>query len=227
MEPSAKPLPQPPRRAAPVEPTSRELLRRLLDGPATAAALAAALRVDVAAARRHLEEHAARGRVASMFRHEGVGRPRKYYEITDAGRETLARRYDVLAQLLLDALDAEDVQTAERVVERVAQALAREVAPSIPAGGDLRARAHALVDALRALGFPTELETRADRLVLRRTDCIFLRAAQKSPTLVCRALDTRLLALALGHDVHLRACLPEGAPCCLHDVPLPASPSPP
>lgn len=205
---------------SPVEPkpTAYALLERLLQGPRTAGALAGEVGVDVAAARRHLEEHLAAGRVEAAFRQEGIGRPRKYYEITLRGRESLPRRYDLLAQLLVEAIAAEDPEVAGRVVERLAQRVANDLKAGMPGTADAKTRARALVQSLRALGFPTELETRDGRLVIRRTDCIFLQAANASPQLVCRQFDTRILELVLGQDVELRACLPESGACCLHEV---------
>ena len=103
-----------------------------------------------------------------------------------------------------------------RLAARVAEDLRRRVPP----GADVKERARALVQGLRALGFPTDLETREGRLVIRRRDCVFLQAARASPDLICRGFDTRLLELVLGEDVELKACLPDGSACCLHELRL-------
>lgn len=200
--------------------TAYALLEHLRDGPSTAAALAGRVGVDVAAARRHLEDHLTEGRVAAVFRQSGLGRPKKVYEITLAGREALPRRYDLLAELVFLSLAEESADTTARIVERLAQRFAADLKKRMPADGDLKARARALAQGLRSMGFPTELETQGDHLVIRRRDCVFLRAAQASPTAVCRGFDTRLLEILLGEDVELRACLPEGAACCEHRVSL-------
>lgn len=204
--------------------TRRTLLEALLGGPETAHRLAGAARVRPSAARRHLEDMVQQGFVRALFRQEGLGRPKKYYEVTEAGREQLPRRYDALAGWMADAAgQAHGPAGLARLMDAVAEGLAREHARPLPQDAPLRERVRAAAAVLRAIGFKTEVEERGDRLVIVRRDCVFRRLADAHQPEVCGNLDTGLLARLLAVPVELTACMPLGDQACRHEVRAPAS----
>lgn len=201
------------------EPTRKALLRALLEGPRTALSLAEEVGVDTAAARRHLDGFVAAGLAKALFRQEGMGRPKKYYEITEAGRETFPRRYDLLLASVAEAAIASHGSGAfAELMDRVAEALAREHGARVPRHAPLAARVRAVASVLRELGFPTEIEERDGRVLLVRRDCVFLKVAMAHQDAVCNHLDTGFLSRVLGEPVELVQCIPAGDGVCRHEI---------
>lgn len=199
--------------------TKNELMRRLLEGPATASDLAKAQGISSTAARRHMEDLADEDAVASFFRQEGVGRPSKFYELTEKGRERFPRRYDVAAKLLMSVLeDQEGTEGLEAAMDQAGRALAEDLSEDPPLEAPLEDRVKRVREMLEDLGFPTELEEHGDRWVLVRRDCIFHKLAHQHRDAVCGRFDTTLLESLLGEDVELEGCLPDGRSSCRHVI---------
>lgn len=199
--------------------TRRTLLTALLTGPQTAHRLAQGAGIRASATRRHLETMTAEGLVQGLFRQEGLGRPKKYYELTDAGREQLPRKYDALAELMAGAAkEAHGPAGLARVMDAVAARLAAEQGSTMTPDAPLRDRVRAAAEVLRGIGFDTEVEEREDRLVIIRRDCVFRRLAFAHQAEVCGNLDTGLLTRLLAVPVDLVACMPWGDQACRHEV---------
>ena len=84
-----------------LEGTKQAILERLLPHERHVLAVADELRIRESAIRRHFDQLEAMGLVRGFFRQEGLGRPKKYYTITDAGKDIFPRSY---AQPLAEAL---------------------------------------------------------------------------------------------------------------------------
>lgn len=195
------------------------ILHGLTHGVKTAQALAREVGVETAAARRHLENFASAGFVASTFRREGLGRPKKYYEITDAGRELLPRRYDFLVRLMAKAaIRREGTDGLSRLMQVAADEFAADLAGRVPKNASPRERVKAVATILRELGFPVEVEEQQGKLVIVRRDCIFLQVARAHQSPVCEDFDTRLLTNLIGEDVKLTGCIPWGDNACRHEL---------
>jgi predicted ArsR family transcriptional regulator len=109
------------------QPTRQRVVRSILvDGPSTAAALAARLDLTAAAVRRHLdqllEEGIVEAREPRSHLTRGRGRPAKLFALTEAGREGFDQQYDDLAVLALRFLDETggDAAVREFATRRVA-----------------------------------------------------------------------------------------------------------
>lgn len=199
--------------------TKRHLLRRLLEGAATARQLGEVADISTTAARRHMEDLAEEGIVEPFFRQEGIGRPSKFYRLTDEGRETFPRRYDLAAEELIQALlDRQGADGLQQAMTDAGRRLASRYQDRMPEQAPLGERVQALADVLEELGFPTEIELHDDRLVVVRRDCIFLKLARQQRDAVCGALDTTMLEELLDADVDLEGCLPDGRDSCRHVV---------
>jgi DeoR family suf operon transcriptional repressor len=200
--------------------TKRHVLEQLQQGPAPAQALASRLGVQVSAVRVHLDGLEQQGLVVARFRRAGVGRPRKMYELTDAGKEVFPRRYHMLLNRLLERLAEKQgrAYTARLLVE-VAEELARE-AQQAP-HGTLEERAYALAQALNTMGFEAALEQTEQGIVLVRKNCIFLDAAREHHDLMCQKFDQSLVKATFGGDTKLSCCMATGGHDC-RNVLLPA-----
>lgn len=199
------------------------ILHALTRGAKTAQALGREVGVETAAARRHLETFAAAGFVSSTFRREGLGRPKKYYDITPEGRELLPRRYDFLVRLIAKAaIRREGTEGLSRLMQVAADEFAADLAERVPKTAPPRERVKAVASLLRELGFPVDVEEQQGRLVIIRRDCIFLQVARAHQSPVCEDFDTRLLSQLIGEDVKLTACIPWGDNACRHELSVPS-----
>lgn len=166
-----------------------------------------------------MEDLQEEGAVSSFFRQEGVGRPSKFYRLTPEGRERFPRRYELAAEGLIGALVYQGGREhLEGTMAEAGKRLAARFQDRIPADAPLEERVDALVELLKDLGFPTQLEVHEDRLVVVRQDCIFLKLAREHRDAVCGQLDTTLLSELLGTDVELSRCIPDGARSCAHSI---------
>ncbi len=199
--------------------TRTRILKELSQGPRTAVQLGGSLSLQVSAVRKHLERLRSLGIVEPRFARAGPGRPKKFYRLTDDGRELFPRHYDVV----LNALVAEQVRdqgkpAAERTLRRVAQGFARA---AVPEPGADRAHLRRLVAGLEDLGFEPELtEQDGDRTIVSR-NCPILRTARVHRELVCAALHAELLRAATGaSQVRRGTWIVDGDPVCTHTLHL-------
>src|ERR671912_17371 len=88
--------------------TKRMILIMLHDGPISIGEIANRLKIQKSAIRTHLESLRAEQTIKSYFKMEGLGRPKKIYEITDKGRELFPRKYDLILSLILQCLESNE-----------------------------------------------------------------------------------------------------------------------
>ena len=152
----------------------------------------------------------------------GAGRPAKHYESTakDVSVQFPARRYDLLAELLLRVVERVAPGEAGAVAEEVGREYGRELASELGFGEEqgYEAAAHAVAKAMMGVGFGMEARPGEHQLVTRH--CPFGVAADNHPDIVCR-LDQGLvsgllertnqqqLAIVTPHGAEDDACLTE------------------
>jgi DeoR family transcriptional regulator, suf operon transcriptional repressor len=86
--------------------TKTTILNLLLEGSKTAGEIADKLKIQKSAIRTHLESLQAEQSVRSYFKIEGLGRPRKIYELTESGRELFPRKYELVLSLVLQKIES-------------------------------------------------------------------------------------------------------------------------
>lgn len=195
--------------------TKSRALREVASGPRTAVQLASTLRIQVSAARKHLERLRAMGLVDERFERAGPGRPKKFYALTEEGREMFPRRYDrVLNALLADLVRDQGEGNAERALHRVAADFARTANPE-PGSGRVHLRK--LASALGDLGFEPSLAVEGDEWTITSRNCPILRTAKSHRELVCRGLHAEILRRSTGvSSVQRKKWIVDGDPVCTH-----------
>jgi predicted ArsR family transcriptional regulator len=114
-------------------------------GAQTAATLAGRLGITAVAVRQHLEELGAQGLVAHEDRREGVGRPKRYWSLTEAGH---ARFPDNHAGLTVELLEAVSSLFGARGLGRL---IAHREAATLASYRQRLASARTLADKIKAL----------------------------------------------------------------------------
>lgn len=183
----------------PPDRTSDRLLHALkATGPQTAAALAARLKVTVVAIRQHLEKLAAADLVAHDDRREAVGRPKRYWRLSDAGHLRFPENHAGLTLELINAVSAVfgDAGLDRLIDHREAQTLAAYRARLAPAAG--LAEKVAILARLRdAEGYMAEISEAPDgSFLLIENHCPICIAATHCQNL-CRS-ELAVFAAALG-----------------------------
>jgi DeoR family suf operon transcriptional repressor len=183
--------------------TRAHIVDLLLEGAKTTHQLADILKIHHTAVRAQLEGLERNGLVFADFRHEGVGRPKKYYALTEDGRELLPRRYQLMLEIILQNL----ITTHGRAeVERLMRAVARELAAKLEVAATeapLEVRVTKAVEALNELGFRASVGQEAGELTIVRTSCVFQQTAASHHDLVCQVFDQELLNASLAGDAKI------------------------
>lgn len=183
------------------DPTRREIYLFVRDHSegATAAEVADRFALHPNVARHHLEKLTGGGYLAVELTKGQVnaGRPSKRYRSTDHTPQlpALGRRDDLLAQLLVRALEHLEPATAEKLAEEVGHSYGKDLAAAIePAEGQrsIQAAVATVVDALTAHGFAAHSEGKGTRLSIVNEHCPFGEAAEQYPHVVC-AIDRGLI----------------------------------
>lgn len=197
--------------------TKTRMVKQLLLGPRTAIQVASMLGIQVSAARKHLERLKGMGIVDERFERAGPGRPKKFYALTDEGRELFPRRYDaVLNALLADLVRDRGEAQAERALHRVADDFARGANPE---PGSDRPRLRRLVAALEEMGFEPSLSVDGKECTITSRNCPILRTAKAHRELVCRGLHAEILRGATGvSSVERGKWIVDGDPICTHVI---------
>ena len=195
--------------------TRTRIVRELRQGSRTAGALAASLGIQVSAARKHLERLRASGVVEERFERGGPGRPKKFFHLTEEGRELFPRRYDEVLNALVEELVQESGEVrAEATVRRVAH---RFAAPLASGPGTDKAHLRQLTAGLGELGFEPTVAERGGEYTIVSHNCPILRTAQAHRELVCRGLHAEILHAATGgEDIHRGKWIVDGDPVCTH-----------
>ncbi len=202
--------------------TSKQQILALLKrtGSATVEEAAGALSLASMTARQHLTGLERDGLVEAEKVKRQTGRPHYVYKLTPKGEDMFPRRYDLLAQLLLDELaalspgDIEGLSSGEKrsmLIQRAADRLAERHRPLLQ-GRELPDRVAATAGLLHAMGgFAEWLET-DEGFEIRDYNCVFSRIAPDTES-GCEwhvRLLNRLLDYPVTHNVvsngNVRCC---------------------
>lgn len=199
-------------------------------GPISATDIATQLGLTATGVRRHLDQLADEGAVASRAPHQGKrgrGRPAREWVVGDSGHEHLGTDYDELATEAMRFLREQAGGDAVRTFadQRIA-ALERRVGAHVAAAGDdPQARVRALVDALRVEGYAASArpvnEDSTVGVQLCQGHCPVQHVAAEFPEL-CEA-EADAFSRLLGVHVQRLATLAQGDHVCTTFVPTPGA----
>ncbi len=196
--------------------------------PVTVSEIADLFGIHANVARHHLDHLVADGYLQVSHKRPGgrsgpgAGRPAKHYEPTakDISVQFPARRYDLLAELLIRMVAKIAPEDPGGIAEEVGREYGRELAAELGIGDteEYEAAARAVAKAMTGVGFDMEAEPGEKRMVTRH--CPFGVTADNHPDIVCR-LDQGLvsglleqanqepMAIVSPHALDDDACLTE------------------
>ena len=192
------------------------ILSLLLEGSKTAGEIADRLKIQKSAIRTHLESLQAEQSVRSYFKIEGLGRPRKVYELTEGGRELFPRKYDLILSILLQKLESrEGHEYMKKIVESIADNIAQDIQDKIKkTSSSLEESVRILNSVSNDMGFMSSLykeDENNDNITysIISHNCIIHKIAIKHQDAICHGFHDRIIEKSLDEKVNSKVQLKE------------------
>ena len=202
----------------PMQSTRWEILQLLKRrGRATVQELAKALNMTLMGVRLHLVVVERDGYVRRSTLREKPGRPAMVYSLTPKAEEIFPKRYDLLAEVLLDAVQRDPSASGSGdILSATGRGLAAPFMSRLN-GGALASRVDGVGRILEEMGGFTSCETVSGGYLVHQYNCLFYRVAERNRD-VC-SIDELFLQELLGVQPQRKACLLDGGGRCTYFIP--------
>jgi predicted ArsR family transcriptional regulator len=185
-------------------------------GRATVKDLDAFLGLTSTGVRQHLTVLEREGLVEAHEERGHVGRPALVYQLTEAGDALYPKKYDQLANVLLEEVrEVAGAQTFQALLRRVAGRFAEPYRPRVE-GRPLAERIIETTEIIRERGSEVSCEADGDGWLIQQSTCPFPKVAGEN-SCVC-ALDVEFVRQLVGSDARLTTSLLRGDRCCTFRV---------
>jgi DeoR family transcriptional regulator, suf operon transcriptional repressor len=179
--------------------------------------LAEAVDINPISVRHHINKLQADGLVDTAEEKHGVGRPRRFYFLTERGREHFPTRYLRLTLRLLEQLKETVPQPlVNKLFTQMAQDLAASYKMELE-GLTLEERLDLVKDLLTNEGFTVDWEKQGDQIQIRESNCPYFRIGQNHPE-VC-SVDQTLISTVLSVPAEKIQCMLYGDTYCTYILP--------
>ncbi len=167
--------------------------------------------MQVSAARKHLERLKQLDFIKEEYRQEGLGRPKKFYHITEQGRELFPRLYDkILNATLSKTIQIQGVDKAETIMKEIASDISTTIKPDRDKPGNL-------TKALNELGFEASTTEALHAFTIISRNCPLLSTALMHKQVVCRGLHEELYKQVMRpREIRREKWIVDGDPLCKH-----------
>lgn len=179
--------------------------------------LAEAVEINPISVRHHITKLQAEGLVDSAEERHGVGRPRRFYFLTDNGRERFPTRYLRLTLRLLQQLKE---TVPEPLVNKIFSQMARDLAAEYEdelEGLSMEERLDLVKNVLTSEGFTVDWEKDGDFYQIRESNCPYFHVGQNHPE-IC-SVDQTLISTVLSVPAEKIKCMLHGDSQCTYLVP--------
>jgi predicted ArsR family transcriptional regulator len=199
--------------------TKELILNLLLEGSKTAGEIAGQLKIQKSAIRTHLESLQTEQAVRSYFKIEGLGRPRKVYELTESGRELFPRKYDLILSLILERIESkEGHEYMKKIIESIADNIAYDIHAKIKkSSSSLEESVRILNSVSNEMGFTSSFykedeednnDNRSSYSIISR-NCIVHKTAIKHQDAICHGFHNRIIQKSLDGKINAKVQLKE------------------
>lgn len=181
-----------------MEGTKQAILERLLPGERHVLDIVRELRIRESAIRRHFDQLERNGYVTGFFRKEGLGRPKKYYQLTETGRQKFPNSYAApLRDQLQKIVDAGRAPNLEEAVMELARERAELFRTRYQAVPSPLARARTLEKLFNDLGLIFRARVKGDQILLDCASTVVLKTALGRTEEVTEDFRDRVMQLVL------------------------------
>ena len=196
----------------------KRILEYLLDHSdgATIEALGSHLGITKTAVKEHILKIEHLGYLTYKDISGAIGRPKRYYILSNSGHEAFPRQYSWLSNILLELLAK---NMGKESVSKIMDELAQKVSDSMQARFEQASSSSDLLveinKALNELGYRSTIKQKDLRkgAVLEATNCVYHSVAKEHPVL-CK-FDIQFIKKASGGmNVSLESCIAKGDSVC-------------
>lgn len=153
--------------------TKSEILENLLCNDLTALDLSDMLGINESAVRRHLNKLKSSGLVEAYFEKAEKGRPKKYFSITDEGKELFPRQIELLLELVIKNLREEfDEEVTDKLADKLVYDL-QQMLPTVYKEEDFDQKIEKIVEGFDELGFYSSFYDTDGQYKVKYRNCAF------------------------------------------------------
>jgi DeoR family transcriptional regulator, suf operon transcriptional repressor len=197
--------------------TKELILNLLLEGSTTAGEIADKLKIQKSAIRTHLAALQAEQSVRSYFRIEGLGRPRKVYELTESGRELFPRKYDLfLLRILQEIESTQGYEYMKKIIESITDNMAHDIHDRIEkSSSSLEDSVRILNSVSNEMGFMSsfykeeEDDDNSSIYSIVSRNCIVHKIAIRHQDAICHGFHDRIIQKSLDGKINAKVQLKE------------------
>lgn len=172
-------------------------------GPQTAVQLAAMMGLTSMGVRKHLTELESHNKVKSYESSEGVGRPKKYWALTEKANSTFPDTHAFLTVELIDSIQlALGPDALDKVITQRERAMLAEYQQELANSNSLEDKVKTLVKIRQREGYMAEYEKQGDGFLFIENHCPICAAARKCQGF-CRS-ELSLFKKILGPSVQVQ-----------------------
>jgi DeoR family suf operon transcriptional repressor len=194
--------------------TKKAILNLLLEGSKTAGEIADKLKIQKSAIRIHLESLQAEQSVRSYFKIEGLGRPRKVYEITESGRELFPRKYDLILSLILQKIEStEGHEYLKKLIKSITDTMADDIHDKIKKNSSSLEESVRILNSIsNEMGFMSSFYKEDDdsnTYSIISRNCIVHKIAIRHQDAICHGFHDRIIQKSLDGKINPKVQLKE------------------
>ncbi|MGJ8529041.1 helix-turn-helix transcriptional regulator [Maritalea sp.] len=172
-------------------------------GPQTAVALGELVGTTSVAVRQHMEKLAQKGLVSSQDRRESVGRPKKYWQLTEKGDQRFPDRHaDLTLEMISSVVETFGEEGLDKLIAKREQRSLDTYSARLSSASNLKAKVVALAKIREAEGYMAEVEHTDDGFLLHENHCPICVAATSCQGF-CRS-ELNLFRTVLGEDAEVQ-----------------------
>jgi len=172
-------------------------------GPQTAVALGELVGTTSVAVRQHMEKLAQLGLVESDDRRESVGRPKKYWQLTDKGNQRFPDRHaDLTIEMIKSVLDTFGEEGLDKLIAKREQRSFETYSSKVDGKTEFGEKVKTLAKIREAEGYMAEVEALEGGYLLHENHCPICIAATNCQGF-CKS-ELKLFQKVLGPSAEIR-----------------------
>ncbi|MEF8832642.1 MAG: ArsR family transcriptional regulator [Candidatus Thermoplasmatota archaeon] len=200
------------------EDTKGEILENLLSKDLTALDLSEILEINESAVRRHLNKLESDGLINSYFEKADKGRPKKYFTLTDEGKELFPREIELLLELIIKNIqESLDEDTSHRLKENLVENLI-DLFPEFDEEDSSEEKIEKVVEGFDELGFYSSYDKEDGSYRISYKNCAFGNLPKDEAYWLCDAHRRVIKKLLDDMNIQQERSMLEGNDSCVQKI---------
>ncbi len=200
------------------EDTKGEILENLLSKDLTALDLAEILEINESAVRRHLNKLESKGLIDSYFEKADKGRPKKYFKLTDEGRELFPREIELLLEHIIKNIEEVLDEDASRNLEEKLVEDLIDLFPETEEEDSTKDKIEKVVEGFDELGFYCSYHEEDGTYRISYRNCAFGNLPKKEANWLCTIHRNVIKELLDERDITQEKSMLEDDNSCVQKI---------